>query len=114
MAKITLKEYAIRLDKDPVVVRQKAIRGSFETTEKIGHQWFIDENEPYVDGRTKTGIYKGWRKTSEETKRAAEDRKQVKVCKQNIISDYDLLNVKGKQEAAKRVRELLSIKEYTE
>lgn len=55
--KITLKEYAIRHGKDPVVVRHKAQRGGFKTAEKIGRDWFIDENEPYVDRRIVTGKY---------------------------------------------------------
>ena len=52
MADITLKDYALRLGKNPVVVRQKAIRGGFKTAHKFGCQWVIDENEPYVDKRT--------------------------------------------------------------
>ena len=61
MGKILLTEYAKRLDKNPVVCAQRAARGSFQTAEKIGRQWFIDENEPYVDGRMKSGKYVGFR-----------------------------------------------------
>lgn len=48
---ITLKEYALRLGKNPDVVRQKALRGTFETAVKVGRDWLIDENEPYSDHR---------------------------------------------------------------
>jgi len=54
---ITLKEYAERHGKDPVVVRQKAIRGTFQTATKFGCQWVIDEDEPYIDHRVKSGRY---------------------------------------------------------
>ena len=59
---ITLKEYAERLGKNPVVVRHKAQRGQFNTARKIGRDWFIDEDEPYEDRRVKSGKYIDWRK----------------------------------------------------
>ena len=66
MALITLKEYSRRHGKNHVVVRQKAIRGNFETVVKLGRDWFIDEDEPYVDYRLKSGKYKNWRKPKQE------------------------------------------------
>lgn len=57
MALITLKEYAEKQGKNPVVVRQKAIRGTFKTAVKRGRDWWIDEDEPYTDARIKTGAY---------------------------------------------------------
>lgn len=61
MAEITLKEYAIRHEKAPVSVRQKAQRGGFKTARKVGRDWVIDENEPYTDERVVTGRYIGSR-----------------------------------------------------
>lgn len=61
MALITLKEYALRHGRDPVVMRQKAIRGGFKTTRKMGRDWFIEEDEPLIDGRVKSGKYVGFR-----------------------------------------------------
>lgn len=61
MALITLKEYAERHDKNPVVVRQKALRGGFATALKIGRDWLIDEHEPYEDHRIRSGKYIGAR-----------------------------------------------------
>ena len=66
MGLITLKEYAERLGKNPVVARQKAGRGGFKTAQKIGRDWFIDENEPYEDNRIRSGAYKNWRKPKNE------------------------------------------------
>lgn len=66
MGLITLKEYAERIGKNHVVVRQKAIRGTFSTAQKIGRDWFIDEDEPYEDRRIKTGDYVNWRKKPKE------------------------------------------------
>ena len=62
MGMILLQEYAARYGRDPASVRQKVNRGTFHTARKIGHQWFIDEDEPYSDCRVKTGKYKDWRK----------------------------------------------------
>ena len=62
MAMITLKEYAVRHERDPVVMRHKAQRGGFKTAVKLGRDWIIDEDEPLVDNRVKSGRFKGWRK----------------------------------------------------
>jgi uncharacterized protein YcfJ len=62
MGMITLKEYALRLGKNPDVVRQKALRGTMKTARKIGRDWFIDEDEPYTDARITTGEYVGKRR----------------------------------------------------
>ena len=48
---ITLKEYALRHNRNPDTVRQKALRGTFNTAVKIGRDWLIDEDEPYTDRR---------------------------------------------------------------
>lgn len=61
MAMITLKDYAIRHNRNPVVLRQKAIRGGFATATKMGRDWIIDEDEPLVDNRVRSGKYTGWR-----------------------------------------------------
>ena len=57
MGIITLKEYAERLGVNPVVARNKAIRGGFVSAYKFGRDWVIDEDEPYKDGRIKSGRY---------------------------------------------------------
>ncbi len=62
MAYITLKEYAERHGRNPATMRQSAIRGRFETAKKIGRDWIIDEDEPFTDGRVKSGKYVGARK----------------------------------------------------
>jgi hypothetical protein len=59
--KITLVEYAKRHGKAKNTVRRKARDGNFKTAEKIGRDWFIDEDEPYIDYRVKSGKYKNWR-----------------------------------------------------
>jgi hypothetical protein len=51
MPLISLTEYANRIGRDPSVVRRKAIRGDFETAVKIGRNWVIDADEPYIDMR---------------------------------------------------------------
>ena len=56
---ILLNDYARQHGKNPVVVTQKAERGTFATARKIGRQWFIDEDEPYTDARVTHGKYIG-------------------------------------------------------
>lgn len=50
---ISLVEYAAKHNKAPISVRQKAVRGGFKTAQKIGRNWIIDSDEPYVDNRFK-------------------------------------------------------------
>ena len=59
---ISLAEYAEMHNRTPATVRQKALRGGFKTARKIGRNWMIDKNEPYVDERIKSGKYIDWRK----------------------------------------------------
>lgn len=59
---ILLNEYAKRHGRNPVVVTQKAERGTFKTARKIGRQWFIDADEPYTDARVTHGKYIGTRR----------------------------------------------------
>ena len=70
MAMITLKEYAIRHKRDLVVLRHKAIRGGFKTATKLGRDWIIDEDEPLVDNRIKSGKFINWRNPKEEQPQA--------------------------------------------
>lgn len=66
MALISLPEYAEKHGKSPDSVRQKALRGGFTSAHKIGRNWVIDEDEPYLDNREKSGEYKNWRKKNEK------------------------------------------------
>ena len=61
MAKILLSEYAERKGRTNHAAVQVARRGSFQTAEKIGRQWFIDEDEEYPDNRIKDGKYIDWK-----------------------------------------------------
>lgn len=56
---VSLKEYAKMHDADPSTIRHRIRRGSTKAV-KIGRDWFIDRNEPYLDHREKHGRYKGW------------------------------------------------------
>lgn len=59
---IPLADYARKNGRDPATARQMALRGGFQTAQKIGRDWLIDDQEPYPDRRVKTGQYKDWRK----------------------------------------------------
>lgn len=50
---ISLAEYAKNHNKEASSVRQKALRGGFNTAQKIGRNWVIDSEEKYIDKRTK-------------------------------------------------------------
>lgn len=49
--RITLTEYAKRHGKNPCVARQRAARGAFATAAKVGRDWTIAADEPWVDNR---------------------------------------------------------------
>ena len=48
---ISLAEYAELHGVTPDTIRQRANRGVFKTARKIGRNWVIDRNEPYIDNR---------------------------------------------------------------
>lgn len=60
MAMITLKEYCIRNGRNLQGSRIKAVKGGFKTAKKMGRDWFIDENEPYIDERVTSGDWVGY------------------------------------------------------
>lgn len=62
MALITLKEYAINKGKDLRTLQRKAQTGGFNTAKKMGNIWVIEEDEPFIDRRVKSGKYKDFRK----------------------------------------------------
>lgn len=51
---ISLVEYAELHGVTSDTVRQRANRGVFKTARKIGRNWVIDKNEPYIDNRKKS------------------------------------------------------------
>lgn len=57
---ISISEYADRVGRDRSAVSKKLRNGDFKTAVRIGHNWFIDADEPYT--RNKPG-----RKTARET-----------------------------------------------
>lgn len=58
MALISLAEYAKKNGRSARQIRKKAASGGFKTAQKIGRNWVIEEDEPYIDNRAKTGKYK--------------------------------------------------------
>ena len=57
---ISLAEYAEKHGKCQESARKMAQRGGFQTAQKIGRNWVIDSEEPWLDRRVKTGEYIGW------------------------------------------------------
>lgn len=51
MALISLRDYADKIGKPYPLIYQKAMRGGFETAQKVGSRWVIDASEPWVDMR---------------------------------------------------------------
>ncbi len=62
---ITLAEYAVKVGKDPAVVRQKCLRGNLPGAIKVGRDWMVPADTPYVDKRVRSGEYVGARKKAE-------------------------------------------------
>ena len=50
---ISLGEYAKKHGITADTARQRVLRGVFKTARKIGRNWVIEKNEPYVDNRRK-------------------------------------------------------------
>lgn len=59
---IPLNEYAARRGLLPNTVRYKCIRGTLPGARKIGRDWFVPADAPYIDAKIKTGKYVGQRK----------------------------------------------------
>ena len=59
---VTVAVYAAQHHKNKHLVFDKIKRGEFKTARKVGMQWMLDADEPYIDRRKKTGAYVGWRK----------------------------------------------------
>lgn len=59
---IPLPEYAARTGKSPITVRQKCQRGNIPGAVKIGRDWLIPADAPYIDAKIKTGKYISQRK----------------------------------------------------
>jgi hypothetical protein len=57
---VPLKDYAAKVGRSPVTIRQRCQRGTLPAT-KVGRDWLIEEDEPFVDKRVTSGDYKGWR-----------------------------------------------------
>lgn len=76
MALIPLVEYAKRLGKRENTVYRKYQTGCFKTAVKLGRDIWLDENEPYVDGRVRSGIYLGARKLARQAKAAQQPEPQ--------------------------------------
>ena len=64
MALISLAEYAKKNGRSVRQIRQKAAAGGFATAQKIARNWVIEEGEPYIDKRIKSGKYKDARKNN--------------------------------------------------
>lgn len=63
MALISLMEYAKKHNRDSRNIRRRAENGKFQTAKKIGNMWVIEEDEPLVDERVKSGKFKNFRKS---------------------------------------------------
>ena len=51
---IPLTEWAKLHGITPDTARQRALRGAFETAQKLGRDWVIDEEEQLIDHRRRT------------------------------------------------------------
>ena len=58
---ISLQEYAQIHGRTPDTIRQRCQRGLFKSARKIGRNWVIDDSEPLIDNRVKSGKYRGWK-----------------------------------------------------
>ena len=61
MAWLSVREYSSLVNRNVSVVRRKCTNGMLASAFKIGNRWVIDSEDPWLDGRVKTGEYKDWR-----------------------------------------------------
>lgn len=62
---IPIAEYAAAHGVTACAIRRRCIRGTLPGAVKLGRDWFIPADQPYTDGRVKSGEYKNWRKSKE-------------------------------------------------
>ncbi len=59
---IPIAQYADQHGLTANAIRRRCIRGTMPGAVKLGRDWFVPADQPYTDGRVKTGQYKDWRK----------------------------------------------------
>ena len=59
---ISIGEYALKHGVTHDTIKRGCQIGRFKTAQKIGRNWAIDSEEPFVDNRYKNGKYTDWRK----------------------------------------------------
>ena len=62
---VPIAEYAKAHGLTANAIRRRCIRGTLPGAVKLGRDWFIPADQPYTDGRVKSGEYKNWRKSKE-------------------------------------------------
>ena len=68
MAMITLAEYTRRCGRNARYLRQKCVNGDFKTAQKVGRDWFVDEDEACPDMRVTTGKWVGYQRVKNRGK----------------------------------------------
>ena len=61
---IPIAQYAESHGLTPNAIRRRCIRGTLPGAVKMGRDWFIPADAPYIDNRVKSGKYKSARKNS--------------------------------------------------
>ena len=64
---ITLKEYADKVGATYPAISKRASQGRLPGAEKHGGIYLIDEDQPFVDNRVKSGKYIGARRKKSDT-----------------------------------------------
>ena len=111
MAMITLKDYAAKHGRALITVRQKVYRGGFKTARKIGRQFFIDENEPYVDERVTSGNYVGFREGYAGWKQIQKQRQQTPPPEVEQAAREEETRAKRRERLEKRAALLAACRE---
>ena len=63
---IPISQYAEAHGLTANAIRRRCIRGTLPGAVKMGRDWFIPADQPYTDGRVKSGEYINWRKKTDE------------------------------------------------
>ena len=63
----TLAEWARQNGIDPSNARHRALDGKLKTAVKVGGTWLINDDEPLIDNRVRTGKFIGKKKIKKKT-----------------------------------------------
>lgn len=108
---VTVKEFANLNGILPNTVRQKILRGSLKAV-KVGRDWLIEKDAPYIDNRVKSGKYKDWRKNMKKVDKFYTYRKTPMGTKKDVSKSICKLEKGNRPNAVEIDGEIFTMELY--